>query len=679
MYEILISDLLKFVIPFIILINLIATISIPFTNLFFIKDPDRGYGSGYILGTVIISWIYFLICTLAYIFEIDFLRLKYYYSLIISVFIWIGVNYYLFKKSHSNWSEVYKFHNFKTPICLSVVIFLLFYFINSVTFEITPKGSENFMNLGILNAIFYSDNVPINDFWYSGESLNYYYFGHFIFATILKLLNLNPNEGFMFLICITPTLFLTALFNFVKKIYLDLDKTKKFEASLAGIFSIVFITFVSPLKTLQAIYEYLYNIKSLNEIYLNVMKYSVRVIDNTIAENYNYALFQNPLHAHTTNLILAIVVLNLIYNFFYNKEVFKITNKKIVLSFFLIGVMFTISSWDLLVYLGLFVFMLELFNFSDLQKNAAKYLKNLIILSYPLILGLFAWIIFYIPSAGIPALVKKSSSIDQFLGFWGLYFILIIISFIYNFNKPTNKFLNYLIIFSFLVLIFLEVIYISDANTTNGFERANTYYKFANATILFLTISISIYFVRFLFNSKNNLLKISTIILILSTFLFNYILITVRSTNFNFRGIKNQEIILANYDQNLFEIFQFFQNIKAPNLVVLEGGGRAYTKSNFISTLTGIPTVFGWDSHEYTWRYNKHYLDKTIQRLEDVKTIYTSDEIVKTKELLNLYKVNYIILSKQEREIYKDKLKEEKLLKMGEIVFQKENNYIIKR
>jgi uncharacterized membrane protein len=405
MLNILIENFFKFIFPFFLFINILGFTSLPFTKIFFKKDTDEGYSKSLILGLIMLSWIYFGLCTLAYILNIEFLRLKSSYSLTTATLIWLGINALIFFKYQN--LNLFKIKNYLLSVATLFILMIFFYLVHAFNPRIHPFGSENFMNLGVLNSIFYSENVPVNDFWFAGFPLNYYYFGHFTFATVLKFLNLTPNEAFFFLAGITPTLFFTALLIFIKNLYLDINEKKsEFEATIAGIIGIIFTFFISPIVSIYGLFELVLNSKTFRNLFESYPTFTIRVIDNTIAENYNYAFLLNPLHGHTTNLIIGIVVLGLFYNFFREKQIFRASNPSLVLSFFLIGVMFTISSWDLVVYLGLFSFLYLNLRFKDFKNNFTQFIKTCIMLTYPISLGARFWSLYYLPSAGLPDIVN---------------------------------------------------------------------------------------------------------------------------------------------------------------------------------------------------------------------------------------------------------------------------------
>jgi len=65
---------------------------------------------------------------------------------------------------------------------------------------------------------------------------------------------------------------------------------------------------------------------------------------------------------------------------------------------------------------------------------------------------------------------------------------------------------------------------------------------------------------------------------------------------------------------------------------------------------TGIQTVMGWVNHESQWR-GKDFT-QVANREEDIRTIYTSGDWAVIEPLLNLYHVDYLIVSAEENQWY---------------------------
>lgn len=71
-----------------------------------------------------------------------------------------------------------------------------------------PKayGTEKMMDYGFMTSMFKTEYFPVEDFWFAGENLNYYYFGQYVmtfltkvsFTTVSYGYNLALGTGFAF-------------------------------------------------------------------------------------------------------------------------------------------------------------------------------------------------------------------------------------------------------------------------------------------------------------------------------------------------------------------------------------------------------------------------------------------------------------------------------------------------
>jgi len=64
------------------------------------------------------------------------------------------------------------------------------------------RSFEMFMDEGFLASIMRSQHFPPNDMWFSGYSINYYYYAHYTIAVLAKFLGQSPSVAFNTGICI---------------------------------------------------------------------------------------------------------------------------------------------------------------------------------------------------------------------------------------------------------------------------------------------------------------------------------------------------------------------------------------------------------------------------------------------------------------------------------------------
>jgi uncharacterized membrane protein len=105
----------------------------------------------------------------------------------------------------------------------------------------------------------------------------------------------------------------------------------------------------------------------------------------------------------------------------------------------------------------------------------------------------------------------------------------------------------------------------------------------------------------------------------------------------------------------------------APDGVVAEAVGGAYSGYARISIYTGLPTVIGWENHEGQWR------DSALQgsRRHDIETLYTTPDWVIAQQIVKFYNIRYIYVGGLERSTYR--VGEEKFNAFLKRVFQQGN------
>jgi YYY domain-containing protein len=107
----------------------------------------------------------------------------------------------------------------------------------------------------------------------------------------------------------------------------------------------------------------------------------------------------------------------------------------------------------------------------------------------------------------------------------------------------------------------------------------------------------------------------------------------------------------------------------APDGVIAEAEiiNGSYTNYGRISIYTGLPTVLGWPGHEGQWRNN------ALQgsRLQDLETLYTTNDWGTTQEIISRYHIRYIFIGNLERTTYQ--VNEEKFNRFLKPVFQQGN------
>ena len=189
-----------------------------------------------------------------------------------------------------------------------------------------------------------------------------------------------------------------------------------------------------------------------------------------------------------------------------------------------------------------------------------------------------------------------------------------------------------------------------------------------------------IYYIRLLRYSKGILKKVLTVIS-LSAFILTllYSQNAVNSWYGNifdrkgFEGLDATEFIKEDFEDDYPAINWLLENVSGTP-VVLEANGYSYTDYQRVSVITGLPTVFGWYTHEQLWKSGPKSTDNMVLselngRARDIETIYTSDDMSLVKSLIEKYDISYIYVGPLEEEKY-EWLNHELIRSLGEIVFE---------
>jgi len=249
----------------------------------------------------------------------------------------------------------------------------------------------------------------------------------------------------------------------------------------------------------------------------------------------------------------------------------------------------------------------------------------------------------------------------------------------------SDLFVSILIIFSTLLIIIPEFIYVKDIYP--GHYRANTMFKLVYQAFIMLSISSAYVMarvmplvLRHIKNSIPNIFNIYFVFFIFSILFFILVMIypyfAINSYYGDLKkydGLDGTAYLKPLYPNDYQAILWINKNIKGqPG--ILEAQGDSYTDYARVSSNTGLPTVLGWTVHEWLWRGS---YDIPSPRIEEVQKMYESEDLEETKSLLKKYKVTLVFLGDLERQKY-PKLNENKFKKLGKVVYESGKTRVFK-
>ncbi len=178
-------------------------------------------------------------------------------------------------------------------------LFVLMYLAGVIIRMYNPDitGAEKEADLTILNAILHSDAFPPKDTWFAGETINYYYFGYLIWATIIKATDSISPVGYNLAVATIPALAAVGIFGLVYHL-----TRKKSYSLFASCVLVIFGNLDGLIQILQR----------RGEVFPFDWWRSSRIIPDTINEFPFFSFLLGDLHAHFMAIPFLLVFLALL-------------------------------------------------------------------------------------------------------------------------------------------------------------------------------------------------------------------------------------------------------------------------------------------------------------------------------------------------------------------------------
>jgi uncharacterized membrane protein len=119
----------------------------------------------------------------------------------------------------------------------------------------------------------------------------------------------------------------------------------------------------------------------------------------------------------------------------------------------------------------------------------------------------------------------------------------------------------------------------------------------------------------------------------------------------DFRGPATLDgmAFLQNVRPDDYAAMKWLQENVSGMAYIVESTGGSYSDAAFVSAFTGLPTILGWDFHQYQWRGNTI---ESSKRQPDIAQIYQSPDSELVLDLLDKYGVEYVYVGPVERRKY---------------------------
>ncbi len=660
------------VVTWLFTIEIIGFIALPITAYLCGALPDRGYAVSKIMGLLLLTYFSWIL---------PYSGLGYSTSIVFaSLFLLVMVSYTFYKKFGLTIDKSFVIKN----ELFFIGVFFIFLTIRSFSPDNYLGLDEKFMDMTFINSILRSSTFPPTDPWFSGMPMNYYYFGYLLIADLVKLTDTVLPVGFNIASAIFFALSASAAFGIgfalVKKVTFGL---------ITFAFVLLFGNMIGFMQLLVILffpnyYDWFYvpNADLLTRLSTFSQLPSVKIMPGGFGEVPYQVYLIGDLHPNLVSISFQMLILAALLSIIIAR---KITYLQAALLGLIVGFLYPLNTWDYPAYIAIAVAVVFL---------TTKDKKNSILFSGLIVVSSF---FFYLPYHlsyqkvhKIAVIFSGRTELIYFLSMYGV-FIFMILYFVKNNNQlkqksllilfigaillplaliikfqllillvplvflsylgiakdniPEKQFICLLILFGALLSLFAELFYIQDTFDKSVYFRYNTVFKLYSQIWILWGIAASYAFYEML---KKKIVYVACF-LILMAMIFPVFVTLSQSSGFNVASTLDAERSIKKEHPFEYESIEWLRS-KNGTPVVLQAAGFSYAWNSYVSAFTGLPTVLGWEWHEYQWRMN---LEEINIRRSDVERAYTSPDYEEIKTIIEKYDLKYIYVGPVERDRYK--------------------------
>ena len=697
-------------------IVLLGAIATPLTRFFLGGLPDRGYPFARVIGWVLPALLVFLASILGLV---PFTRA----SAIVSVALFGLLSLAALPAIRRD--RLRPALPSATTVLTAEYLFLVclvgWTFVRSFRPDI--EGLEKFMDFGFVNAALRTDLMPPVDMWLAGEPINYYYFGHYLTAFMIRLTGVPPEVGYNLMMATLFALAFTLAYSLGSNLTARFSSDRSRIATLAGLLAACLLALGGNLHgfifgdLLPAAKE-----RGLVSLELKPYHYpdATRFIgyypketdDRTIHEFPVYSFVVSDLHGHVLDIPIVLTALACCLAAILaarrtaghgqprapSLRSFRISPVEWLLAP-LLSVIWMTNSWDFPIVTGVAagsMLLARLRAHPTLRSAVEGVVAALVVTACAVGLSIPFTLRFVNITQGVHAALSRSP-LWQLAVLWGyqgffaaclLVFLLARsvailrrrngtgrIAALLTRHNPKDLFVLGLAVAGALLVLLPELIYVKDIYGTT-YHRSNTMFKLTYHAFMLLAL-VSAY-AAFRLPASASRWKKGALAL-----LFGCVAVLpmtypwkamngfyARPTPATYRKLDGLAFLPP---EDRAAIRWLNDNVRgAP--VVLESDGDSYTLFGRVSMATGLPTVLGWFAHEWLWRGSA---DIPQKRSAEVRAVYEAASPDTARKILDAYRVEYLVIGERERSRFPN-MKEAVLHSLGESVFRSGNTEILR-
>lgn len=670
---------LKFIVLWWLTIFLLGLVLLPLTSRIFSRFWDRGYIFAKTIALGLTTYLVFV----SGVFHLLPFTLS---TILIVVLLLTIISYKLSPNFFDDLRQKYLIF-----FCEEIIFFSILALWSYVRgFAPAIEGLEKYMDWGFVNSALRSRFMPPLDMWFALKPINYYYFGHLIFALVTKVSHIPSAITYNLSIATVCALTFVSTFSLASNlVFVSLKKASLRLSIIAGLVSGLLLTFGGNLHTVYKIAKIDITTNGRLDLSPQAIKtaassywypdatrfigFDPDVNDKTIHEFPLYSFVVADLHGHMNDIPIVLFFVAFLLAVYLSPPSRSLFNWVLIIPASLtLSIAYMTNAWDFAVY-GLLFAISYFLNLLTDHSSLVTVVKKTFINGFLIIIF---WYLFTLPfSLNFTPMAEGLKLADAHTPFYQLFilyggFWLICLPFIILFKKlhtdhrslMTDYFVLALIITATILIIIPEIGYLKDIYVYDH-RRANTMFKLVYQAFMLYALASGYLLSRL---SRFKAYKFLFLLVFVCHLIYPYF--AIRS----YYGLKDYQGLWGlTYLQNLYPdslaAIDWLNTHVTGQPVIVEAVGDSYTTFNHLSSATGLPTIQGWVVHEWLWRGG---YDEPGARTAEVQQIYESNDIDAVHQLLLKYSVKYIIVGPKEVEKYPH-LNEDNFVTLGaNLVFQ---------
>ncbi|MBD3309351.1 phospholipid carrier-dependent glycosyltransferase [candidate division KSB3 bacterium] len=317
-------------------VELLALLALPLTMLTFRRLPDAGYAAAKVVGILLPSYGVWLCVNLGvFSYTRSHITLMIGLLYLAALLMFLKYRTWFLERWRAKW-RVFAVH--ESVFLLAYGAFLLFRAYNPDIF-----WSESSMDFSFVNVLTRTKTLPPPDPWISGFPLNYYYFGHYLVATLTKLTGILPQVTYNLAFALFPALVIVEVFSLLYNL------TTRY---LHGAIGVLFATILGNLDGLFLLVDRWRGAEG----YYRFFRPAHEVIPYTVHEFPIWTFIFVDLHAHLLNMPFLLATFLLGLNLLCGAQNGHPDERsqhprswvwlETLLSLLIVGTLGVISSWD---------------------------------------------------------------------------------------------------------------------------------------------------------------------------------------------------------------------------------------------------------------------------------------------------------------------------------------------